>query len=119
MKDNDNRKERLAQGKTCVCNQKTDKELMAEFIDRAVYIGRESKRAKPSRKESKWHNPFRVPQDVATNDEAVALYRDYLLAKPELLSRIEELRGKLLVCWCYPKSCHGNVLVELLEKGGA
>jgi hypothetical protein len=114
-----NRGERLGQGKTSVCNQKTSKKLIAEFSDRAVYIGRESRRARPPRKESIWHNPFRVPQDAATNDEACAMYREYLLKKPELLGRLKELRGKLLVCWCKPDPCHGDVLIELLEKEGA
>lgn len=112
----DNRRERLTQGKTCVCNQKIDKALMAEFSDRAVYIGRENGWAKPSRKRSIWHNPFKVGRDADTNKQACAMYRDYLLGKPELLKRLEELRGKLLVCWCYPEDCHGNVLIELLEE---
>lgn len=27
--------------------------------------------------------------------------------------RCDELRGRDLVCWCAPLSCHGDVLVEL------
>ncbi len=109
----DARYELLEQGQTIVANFKTDQALIKLAGDKAVYIGR---RGRHGIKESPWHNPYRVPQDAATNEEAVAKYRDYLLANPDLLARIEELRGKLLVCWCYPKPCHGNVLVEFLNE---
>jgi len=29
------------------------------------------------------------------------------------LARISELRGKDLVCWCAPKPCHADILLEL------
>ena len=28
---------------------------------------------------------------------------------------LEELEGKTLGCWCKPKTCHGDVLVELVN----
>ncbi|MGD9564460.1 MAG: DUF4326 domain-containing protein [Pyrinomonadaceae bacterium] len=28
---------------------------------------------------------------------------------------MEELRGKVLGCWCSPKVCHGDVLARLLN----
>ena len=107
------RYEQLEQGRTVLANRYTDKPLIKLAGERSVYIGRAGRHGM---KQSPWHNPYRVPQDAATNEEAVEKYRDYLLAKPELLSRLGELRGKLLVCWCYPNSCHGNVLIELLER---
>lgn len=27
-------------------------------------------------------------------------------------------QGKTLGCWCSPKKCHGDILVELIEKKG-
>ena len=27
-----------------------------------------------------------------------------------------ELKDKTLGCWCYPEKCHGDVLIELVEK---
>ena len=107
----------LEHGQTCVANIKIDRDLIewAEKRELAVYIGRENGRFK--KKRSAWHNPYRVTKDI-TNEQAVAQYRDYLMARHELLARIEELRGKLLCCWCYPNLCHGNVLIELLEKKG-
>jgi hypothetical protein len=39
------------------------------------------------------------------------------MTQPQLLADLHELEGKVLGCWCKPeKSCHGDVLVELLQK---
>lgn len=77
-----------------------------------IYIGRPSI----------WGNPYSHKEDtiaefkVATREEAIAKYRDYILNKPELMSKLEELRGKRLGCWCRPQKCHGDILIELLDK---
>ena len=74
-----------------------------------VYIGRGSP----------WGNPYsHLPYSAATykvgsREEAVENYREYILAKPDLLARLSELKGKRLGCWCFPQKCHGDVLVEL------
>jgi hypothetical protein len=39
-----------------------------------------------------------------------------VVAQPELMSSLEELRSKRLGCWCAPKACHGDVLIELLDR---
>ena len=75
-----------------------------------VYIGRPSK----------WGNPFsHKPSNlaeikVATRQEAIDKYREWIRSQPELMASLEELRGKRLGCWCVPEPCHGNVLIELL-----
>lgn len=79
-----------------------------------VYIGRGSK----------WGNPFThitnkktlAEHVVASRKEAIDNYRDYLLNNTELLNSLEELRGKTLGCFCKPKSCHGDIILELLSK---
>lgn len=79
-----------------------------------VYIGRPSK----------WGNPFThlsradtlAEHHVASRQEAVEKYREWIAANHELLSQLEELRGKTLGCWCSPKPCHGDVLVELVNN---
>lgn len=68
-----------------------------------IYIGRPSK----------WGNPFVIGKDGDRN-EVVEKYKTYIL-KSELLKDIEELRGKILGCWCKPAKCHGDVLVEILD----
>jgi hypothetical protein len=79
----------------------------------AVYIGRPSK----------WGNPFSHMADTLaefrteSRDEAVSKYREWLLTQPELLAAVvAELAGKDLVCWCAPKKCHGDVLLEIANR---
>ncbi len=52
-------------------------------------------------------------------EQAAALYREYILNSKELLSRLGDLEGKTLACWCKPdEPCHGDVLLELLAERG-
>lgn len=67
-----------------------------------VYIGRPSK----------WGNPFEIGKD-GTREEVILKYKLWLNTRPELLISLKELKGKTLGCWCYPKSCHGEILEEL------
>ena len=75
-----------------------------------VYIGRGSV----------WGNPYRINR-VRTRAKAVEAYRRYLWTRPDLLGRLDELRGKRLVCHCAPEACHGDVLVRAIawkDAGG-
>ena len=78
-----------------------------------VYIGRPSK----------WGNPFSHKEGtsakfkVSTREEAVEKYKEWILAQPNLLNSLDELKGKTLGCWCKPKACHGDVLIELVNRG--
>lgn len=74
-----------------------------------VYIGRWNPKIPYH---SIWHNPFKDE----TREENIARFKEYLLSKPELMSKLSELRGKRLGCWCAPKDCHGDVLAELANK---
>ena len=81
-----------------------------------IYIGRGSKCG----------NPFTHIADkktkaefvVSSRDEAIESYRDWLLKQPQLLNDLHELKGKTFGCFCKPKKCHGDVLVELLKGLG-
>lgn len=43
---------------------------------------------------------------------------NYILNNPELLEKLNELRGKTIECWCKEnEKCHGDVLIELINKG--
>tara|TARA_B100001939_G_C16870620_1_gene586231 strand:+ start:922 stop:1185 length:264 start_codon:yes stop_codon:yes gene_type:complete len=68
-----------------------------------VYIGRGSK----------WGNPYRIGVH-GSRDAVIAKYRDYLESNEHLKRALPELRGKNLVCYCKPKACHGDVLMEYL-----
>lgn len=76
-----------------------------------VYIGRKCY----GLPESIWHNPFKIGED-GTRTEVIAKYREYVLGNPDLMKRLPSLRGKVLGCWCSPMACHGEVLIELLDK---
>lgn len=80
-----------------------------------VYIGREV--PEHGLTGSKWGNPFVMADESdGERDRALAAYREWILTQPELMASLEELRGRRLGCWCAPKRCHGDVLVELLES---
>ena len=69
----------------------------------AVYIGRPSK----------YGNPFVIGPD-GSRAAVIQKYREWLTANPKLTkSVIKELSGKDLVCFCSPKKCHGDVLLEI------
>lgn len=70
-----------------------------------VYIGRGSK----------WGNPFKIGPD-GNRQEVIAKYREWIQSQPELMASLPELDGKTLGCFCKPKACHGDVLVELLRR---
>jgi hypothetical protein len=67
-----------------------------------VYIGRGSF----------WGNPFVIGKD-GDRDDVVRKYAEMICDNQEMLSRLHELRGKNLVCYCAPKLCHGHVLEDL------
>lgn len=77
-----------------------------------VYIGRANKNYGLTG--SKWANPFIIDKD-GTRDEVTKAYREWVKHQPELMNSLEELRGKILFCWCCPEACHGHVLIEMLE----
>lgn len=71
-----------------------------------VYIGRPSK----------WGNPFEIGKD-GDRETVIKKYREWITngKGKHLLKDIHELKGKILGCWCYPNTCHGDVLHELSE----
>lgn len=70
-----------------------------------VYIGRPSK----------WGNPFVIGKD-GDRREVINKYREWVVQQKDLMSSLHELQGKILGCWCRPESCHGDVLLELVNK---
>lgn len=67
-----------------------------------VFIGRPTK----------WGNPFYVGKH-GNRHEVIQMYREWIVLQPELMAALGELKGKNLVCFCAPKACHGDVLLEL------
>lgn len=91
---------RLESGETVVLNMRDDLARAIESRGLLVRIDRGTP----------WGNPF-ILDDDGDRDAVIGSYRDhYLPHKPSLLSRLEELKGKALGCWCAPEACHGDVL---------
>lgn len=67
--------------------------------------------------DSPWHNPYKEGRD-GTLEEVLEKYRARILGRPDLLSRLHELAGKRLGCWCAPDPCHGEILLQLLAERG-
>lgn len=63
---------------------------------------------------SPWGNPYKIGVD-GTREEVVEKYRQWIQEQPRLLSLLPVLKGKTLGCFCKPKACHGDVLVELVN----
>lgn len=84
-----------------------------------VYIGRGSI----------WGNPYthlplsgtKANTQVATREEAIEKYLDYFVEKlatdKAFKEATEELKGKVLGCYCKPERCHGDILAEWLNNG--
>jgi hypothetical protein len=79
-----------------------------------IYIGRPSK----------WGNPFSHEEKtiakwkVSSRDIAIRSYKEWITTGDgkHLLKDLHELKNKTLGCWCKPKSCHGDILCELVNK---
>lgn len=101
------------EGKTYVVHFKTH--------SHDVYIGRPSK----------WENPYthkdldktKAKYQVSTRQESINGYVHYL-NESGLIKDLEELRGKVLGCWCCKSPsdgsektlvCHGQVIAKILN----
>jgi hypothetical protein len=72
------------------------------FPSGSTYIGRGSK----------WGNPF-VRNVDGTKAEVIAKYIEWFRTQDHLFKAIGELSGRDLICFCAPKSCHGDFLCWL------
>jgi hypothetical protein len=104
------RKEQVINGLTVVANKKIDKALVAWAQENNIYV--------PIDRGTVWGNPFIVGED-GDRETVIENYKIYLGLKPSLLKYIDNLyadlpgkTGKVLGCWCYPLSCHGDILKE-------
>lgn len=78
---------------------KRDKDIPKD----AIYVGRPTK----------WGNPYPIGREF-TRKQTVELYYHWLTKNEKSpIKDIEELRGKDLVCWCSPKPCHADILLQM------
>lgn len=61
-----------------------------------------------------WANPYRVGRD-GDRDQVLSLYRQ-LLSLRRCNKQLIALKGKTLGCWCKPEPCHGDILLEFVNR---
>lgn len=103
--DERERQNQVQSGIAVVANQSSDKNLIAwaERENLAVRIDRSSK----------YGNPFIMGQDGNRDDVCNSFEVYYLPNKPSILIDSSKLKGKVLICHCYPERCHGDCLRDL------
>ena len=73
-----------------------------------IYIGRPGK----------WGNPF-ILKNENDREKILVQYFEWINKPEQTQLRTdakEELKGKILGCWCSPKSCHGNILIDIINE---
>jgi hypothetical protein len=130
MEENISQNQKL-NGITKVVNVKT-KNIRPDYLnlhewiqdkDSNVYIGRGRvifiNGVRYPLQDSIWANPYKITEKQTRND-VLNLYREYidkkLKSNPFLITELMKLEGKNLGCWCSPEPCHGDILLELIEK---
>lgn len=81
-----------------------------------VYIGRGNSHYGVS--DSRFANPFTL--DDFSRQEAVNLYKLWFYHRVrtcnEFANAARDLHGKTLACWCVPQTCHGEVILQWLDR---
>jgi hypothetical protein len=97
-------------GRSVVANASKDQNLIkwAEGEGKAVRIDRGTK----------YGNPFLLDSDGDRDHVCDCYEKHYLPHKPSIASDIGKLKGKVLVCHCYPLRCHGDTLAGKANGAG-
>jgi hypothetical protein len=102
--DEKERKYKVESGCSVVANQQRDKNLIqwAEKNGKAVRVDRGTL----------FGNPFILGADGDRNCVCDAYANHYLPHKPSILKALPTLKGKVLICHCYPERCHAESLIQ-------
>ena len=98
---------------------KSKEKLTEVFGDRLVYIGRRN--IFYGFEESPLHNPYIIKLGVHRN-AAISFYEKYLRSSLEkgdalITETMKSLSNRsVLVCYCHPKRCHGNVIDKVWKE---
>jgi len=63
-----------------------------------------------------WGNPFEMGKDGDRDTVCDNYEQHYFPNKPSLYNKVDKLKGKVLVCWCYPERCHGDHLKSVCNE---
>ena len=78
-----------------------------------VYIGRAGKG-----QDGYFGNPIRLEENESrgsTIERFHAYAQMRAISDPVYADRVRGLKGKVLVCFCKPNACHGDVLADMAE----
>jgi hypothetical protein len=106
MDDEKERKAKAEAGEAVIANQQRDKNLIqwAERNGKAVRVDRGSL----------YGNPFILGADGDRDAVCNAYEKSYMPNKPSILKALPTLKGKVLICHCYPERCHAESLIKNL-----
>jgi len=76
----------------------------------SVYVGRNTTHGATI-----FGNPFKIGEH-GTRDDVCDKFAASLPNRPDILAAIPSLRGKVLVCHCYPYRCHAMTLADLANQ---
>ena len=75
------------------------------------YIGRDNGNVKGSI----FQNPYSL--NDYDRKTAISMYKDHIMSSPEIWNEVvPQLNHKTLGCFCWPEQCHGNVLLDILNR---
>jgi len=87
-----------------------------------VYIGRKGivfiDSVRFPKEDSIWANPFKINSETLRED-VIVKYESYIRDKIEnggYKEALLSLKGKTLGCWCKPDTCHGDLLIKLIDE---
>jgi hypothetical protein len=89
-----------------------------------IYIGRDRHQCmhfgNPFSHNPQWGIPCKDRQEAVHNYRTWLRGQGFTKVEPErrqwILQNLDNLRGKALGCFCSPKVCHGDILIELLRS---
>ena len=94
-------------GQAVLANQSKDKALIAWAYKKGLAVRIDRK--------SNLGNPFVLGKD-GDRDAVCDSYNGHIDSDEKLLKEARGLAGKVLLCWCYPKRCHGETILAILEQ---
>ena len=102
------RRSLVEKGFSVVANQSKDKSLIAWAHSQGLAVKVD--------RSSKYGNPFILDQDGDRDEVCDKYEKSYLPIKPSILNDVERLKGKVLICHCYPLRCHGDCLANTANQ---
>ena len=103
-------------GKPCTYCEEAYKMSLQPHIANARDVGTAYYNAKYVGRPSDFGNPFSIAS-VGSRAEAIRRFEAMVERKPEYKEYIKkELKGKNLVCWCFPLPCHASVLLRIANS---